>query len=353
MPVALLSRRLLQGIIMIAVNVFGVAGLRSYVRFPNFDSYVVVIVKVAFIRIALTVEIRQNNVVRDGQGGSAGLRPAHCLAFTKNFEMGWGRMEMQTARMKGMNQAQNYRLNSALNAKYDKDIDPLKMTAHEKRKVKELIMDGEHKKLIEQLLSKVPVDKVLTPVKRTRLVPSKEVSSAHATDNASDALDVEEHIYGSAEERDLEEPTHVNKIRTSYFVLHKGDVHVVLASQHVSQARSRGHYKIKMRNLVNNKEISQSFSDGTKLSVVTPNKLQALKFLKPELEVTLSRWRGQVIGLFVPHQIQYKVKYVNPGNFAATLENGMVVLVPSYVKQGDSIDVNTAKGEFLRRSSIG
>ncbi|ORM41997.1 Elongation factor P [Babesia sp. Xinjiang] len=283
----------------------------------------------------------------------------------------------------GVLEYQPSRMNARLHAKYDSDIDPSTMLAREKRKIKEMILEGEHVKLIGQLLRKVPLDVVSKRAERTRLAPAP-LHKIQPKDDDAETADFEEIVDRYAEEKDVEEPTHINKIRASHFVLHKGDVHLVLASQHISQARSRGHYKVKLRNLLNNKELSHSFSDGTKLSVVTPNKvpctykgtekrtgdyvfqsekgdlhlpkssqLQALKYLKPELNVTVSTWRGQIIGLFVPHQVQYKVMHINTGNYAATLDNGMVVLVPSYVKPGDSIDVNTARGEFLRRSIIG
>ncbi|CDR94300.1 hypothetical protein, conserved [Babesia bigemina] len=265
-----------------------------------------------------------------------------------------------------------------------KHINLSELTSQEKRKARDDILEGGNEKLIKQLLSQIPLATLFKRAETRRLEPVKDLRRYPERTVRTGIADVEENVVDDTEETDVEEPTHINKIRASNFVLHKGDVHLILASQHVSQARSRGHYKVKMRNLINNKEISHSFADGTKLSVITPNKvsctykgvdersgdhrfqsegfeilvpknssLEKLKYLKLELKVTLSRWRGQIIGLLVPHQIQYKVTDVNPGNYAATLENGMVVLVPSYIKRGDSVDINTAKGEFLRRSIIG
>ncbi|GBE60539.1 elongation factor P [Babesia ovata] len=274
--------------------------------------------------------------------------------------------------------------NNTETSKPNKHVDISELTSREKRKARDSILKGGYEKLIKQLLSKVPLSSLSKRTETRRLGPVKDLRIRPEPAVRTGTADLEEDVEDDTEEIDVEEPTHINKIRASNFVLHRGDVHLILTSQHVSQARSRGHYKVKMRNLINNKEISHSFADGTKLSVVTPNKvsciykgvdersgehqfqsenleirvaksssLEKLKYLKPELKVTLSRWRGQIIGLLVPHQIQYKVTDVNPGNYAATLENGMVVLVPSYIKPGDSIDINTAKGEFLRRSIIG
>ncbi|GFE54031.1 elongation factor P [Babesia ovis] len=274
--------------------------------------------------------------------------------------------------------------NGSLHASKYENIDPSTISAKEKRKIRDLILEGEHVKLIEQVLKKVPMDVILKPKQHPRLAPTSRLPKLVQKETSAGPHDIEEEIDAFDGEKDVEEPTHINKIRSSTFVLHRGEVHLVLASQHVSQARSRGHYKVKLRNLTNNKEISHSFSDGTKLSVVTPNKvsciykgtdersgdhifqnekgdmrlpkgsqLQALKYMKPELKVTISTWKGEIIGLFVPHQIQYKVVHINIGNYAATLENGLVILVPTYVKPGDCIDVNTAKCEFLRRSVIG
>lgn len=244
-------------------------------------------------------------------------------------------------------------------------------------------MEKEHVKLIEQVLRKVPPDTVFKPREKIASIPSRDLPKIREvkTSEKPEALEL---FSNEQAEMDVAEPMHINKVRASMFVIHKGDVHLVLSSQHVAQARSRGHYKVKMRNLANNKEVLNSFPDGSKLSVVVPNKvhcvykgvdarsgqhlftnekgdyfipktsqIQTLKYLKPELNVTLSCWNGETIGLFVPYQVQYEVVHINPGNCAATLDNGLVVIVPSYVKQGDSIDINTAKGEFLRRSVIG
>ncbi|KAK1443488.1 hypothetical protein BgAZ_203640 [Babesia gibsoni] len=278
----------------------------------------------------------------------------------------------------------HYRNCCPLSASKYSDIDPSKLTAKEKKKVAQLIMEEEHVKLIEQLLAKVPPDTVFSPKKRSNRMANWETKEEREVKVVEKRKDLHDTPRKDDDEMDVEEPTHINKVRASAFVLHRGEVHVVLSSQHVAQARSRGHYKVKMRNLLNNKEITNSFPDGAKLSVLTPNKvpcvykgidpqsgqhlfqtehrdylipktsqIQTLKYVKLDLRVTLSCWKGQVIGLFVPYQIQYKVVHVNPGNFAATLENGLVVMVPTYIKEGDLVDINTAKGEFLRRSILG
>ncbi|EDO07197.2 Elongation factor P C-terminal family protein [Babesia bovis T2Bo] len=273
---------------------------------------------------------------------------------------------------------------SFLYASRYKNIDPSIISPAEKRKIRDMIMEGGHVKLIEQVLKNVNLDRLYKKPAKSRVVPTSTAYRPILRDTRIEDDVKDDAVDPFSGERDVEEPTHINKIRASTFVIHRGDVHLVLSSQHISQARSRGHYKVKMRNLMNNKEIVHSFSDGSKLSVVAPNKisatyqgtedrsgdfifqcekgemhlpkssqLQAIKYLKPELKVTISTWKGQIIGIFVPHQIQYKVIRINVGNYAATLENGLVILVPTYVKPGDYIDVNTSKGEFLRRSVIG
>jgi elongation factor P len=70
-------------------------------------------------------------------------------------------------------------------------------------------------------------------------------------------------------------------------------------------------------------------------------------------------YRGQVIGVELPQFVEMKVREVEPsaksdtasGNQtkAATLETGAVVRVPVYLKEGETIEVDTQTGRFVKR----
>ena len=86
------------------------------------------------------------------------------------------------------------------------------------------------------------------------------------------------------------------------------------------------------------------------------------QFLKPNLEVTVTRFDGKVIGIELPVKVDYKVTEAPPGmrgNTAqggtkvVTLETGAKMAVPLFVNEGDVIRVNTSTGEYVERAEKG
>ncbi len=105
------------------------------------------------------------------------------------------------------------------------------------------------------------------------------------------------------------------------------------------------------------------FLDQTTFETVTlsPDKLgDALDFLLEGAIVQLDKFNGNPIGLQLPQQVELKVQYTEPGvrgNTAsgavtkpAKLETGMEIQVPFFVKEGESIKVNTETREFAGRA---
>ena len=74
----------------------------------------------------------------------------------------------------------------------------------------------------------------------------------------------------------------------------------------------------------------------------------------------LNKFNGNPIGLQLPQQIELKVEYTEPavrGNTAsgavtkpAKLETGIEIQVPVFVKEGETVKVNTETGEFAGRA---
>lgn len=85
----------------------------------------------------------------------------------------------------------------------------------------------------------------------------------------------------------------------------------------------------------------------------------AVKFLKEGEDTTVTRYEGKPIGIELPPKVALKVIETTPGvkgdtaqggTKAATLETGMVVHVPLFIEEGDSIRVNTETGEYAERA---
>jgi elongation factor P len=71
-------------------------------------------------------------------------------------------------------------------------------------------------------------------------------------------------------------------------------------------------------------------------------------------------FNGNVIGLQMPQQVELTVTYTEPGirgdtasgsvNKAATLETGIEIRVPLFIKTGEKVRVNTETREFMGRA---
>jgi len=84
-----------------------------------------------------------------------------------------------------------------------------------------------------------------------------------------------------------------------------------------------------------------------------------LPYISEDLQGMLALiYNGQCVGIQLPVAVDLKVTQCDPavkGNSAtsrtkpATVETGLVVHVPEYLKEGDTIRVDTRSGEFLSR----
>lgn len=81
-------------------------------------------------------------------------------------------------------------------------------------------------------------------------------------------------------------------------------------------------------------------------------------FLTENLEVDAIYLAGEFIGIELPLSVELKIAQTEPGikgdsvsnmTKPATLENGTVVTVPLFVKEGDKVRVDTRTGEYIER----
>jgi elongation factor P len=81
-------------------------------------------------------------------------------------------------------------------------------------------------------------------------------------------------------------------------------------------------------------------------------------YLKENTDVFVSSYEGEVLGVDLPVTVDLAVTQTDPG-FAgdtatgakkpATLETGLVVQVPLFISEGDTIRVDTRNGEYVTR----
>lgn len=85
------------------------------------------------------------------------------------------------------------------------------------------------------------------------------------------------------------------------------------------------------------------------------------QFLKPNQIVEAIIFENKVINISLPIKIQLKVTESppgvkggrsQPGTKTVTLETGVKINVPLFVKEGDLIEINTETGEYVRRIKL-
>ncbi len=82
------------------------------------------------------------------------------------------------------------------------------------------------------------------------------------------------------------------------------------------------------------------------------------QFLKPKQKIEGLIFKEKIINISLPIKIELKVaeappgvkgQRAEPGTKTVTLEAGVKVNVPLFIKEGDIIEINTRTGEYVRR----
>jgi len=177
--------------------------------------------------------------------------------------------------------------------------------------------------------------------------------------------------------------------RTGTIISLEDQPYIVIWSQHSHHGRGQAQIRVRLKNLISGKVIEKTFSPGDKIKEADIERSKANylyqdedkvyfmdnstyeqffldkkmisgkeKFLKEGQEVDIILFNGRPINLDLPKKIDLKVVETVPGvrgNSAtnimkpATLETGLKIKVPLFIKEGDIIRVNTETGEYVER----
>lgn len=181
----------------------------------------------------------------------------------------------------------------------------------------------------------------------------------------------------------------VNDFRTGVTINYDGNLYQVLEFQHVKPGKGPAFVRTKLKNLRTNSLIDQTFNAGIKIPTahINKQKMQYLystgnlynfmnmetyeqidlnenqianeaKYLKEGLEVYITFFESEMLGIELPEKIDYKVKSTEPavkGNTAtnstkdAIIETGLLVRVPLFINEGEEIIVSTKDGKYVSR----
>lgn len=182
----------------------------------------------------------------------------------------------------------------------------------------------------------------------------------------------------------------INDIKNGMTIIYDGKLFLVQSFLHVKPGKGAAFMKVKMRNLKTGAIIEETINSSVKVEKahvekkkmaylynsgagyvfmdnetyeqieITEDKLEEeKKFLKENMEVQIAFYQGEIIGVTLPEKVEYVVtdttdtvkgNTTNNAQKDATLENGLVVKVPLFITQGETIIVSTLDGKYSSRA---
>jgi elongation factor P len=181
----------------------------------------------------------------------------------------------------------------------------------------------------------------------------------------------------------------VNELRKGVTFEHDSSLWKVLEYSHNKPGRGKATIRVKCRNMITGSNLEMTFNSGDRVQDVrleyrqlqylyndgelyyfmdTENYEQmpvdkvvveeAMQYLKENSEAKLTFYDGKVIDIDMPQTVDLLVTSAEVavrGDTATgltkrvTVETGLVVAVPSFVVEGDTVRVNTTTGDYVTR----
>ncbi len=183
----------------------------------------------------------------------------------------------------------------------------------------------------------------------------------------------------------------ISDVKKGCFIKHQNDLFLITESRFTNPGKGSPFVTAKMKSITKGKSIEMTYKpvDDVEIVSVQNQKLQYLykgdafysfmnsdtyetyelesdilgddgKYLKEGMEVYGSMYQDRVVAITLPPKVQYKVVDAPPavkGDTASsgrllkevTLENGLVVKAPIFIKPGETIMINTENGDYCER----
>lgn len=182
----------------------------------------------------------------------------------------------------------------------------------------------------------------------------------------------------------------VNDIKNGMTILFEDGIYTVLEFSHVKPGKGAAFVQVKIKNLRTGSIVEKRFNSGVKLekAIIEKKNMQFLYesggvytfmdnntyeqlelteaqlgndkyYLTDGLEVMVSIYQGEVLGVILPEKVQLKIIATEPavkGNTTnnaqkdATVETGLMVRVPLFIEQDETILVSTKDGSYASRA---
>ena len=180
-----------------------------------------------------------------------------------------------------------------------------------------------------------------------------------------------------------------NGLRVGYVIKFKGDLYRVMAAEHRTPGKGKASMQAKLRKLKDGSQTEIKFRSDESVEraemeqvdmeylyedpsgfcfmncetyeqIFMDDKMigDGKKYLLPNTRIIVEFCDDAAIGVSFPEMVELKVVDTEPGlkgatasgsGKPATLETGLVVTVPQFIKIGEAVRVSTTSGEYLER----
>lgn len=181
----------------------------------------------------------------------------------------------------------------------------------------------------------------------------------------------------------------VNDFKTGVTIVLDNNIYQVLEFLHVKPGKGPAFVRSKLKNLRTGSIIDHTFNAGVKVAkaIVLKKKMQYLyntgeeyffmdletyeqvslnktqiedeiNYLKENIEVDLIFYNNEMIGINLPEKVSLLIAKTEPaikGNTTtnaskdATLETGLIIKVPLFIEEGETIIVSTKENKYVSR----
>ena len=180
------------------------------------------------------------------------------------------------------------------------------------------------------------------------------------------------------------------QLRPGMIIKHNNDLHSVFSVEHRTPGNLRAFIQAKLRNLrtgamfehrfrspdpiekinVDETQMEYLYNDGDAYYFMNTENYEqlhlnkdilgdAVDYLTPNLQIKVEFFDGKAVGIELPQTVDLKIIETEPGLKSATAssvtkpaktETGLIVQVPPFINEGETIRVDTAEGTYLSRA---
>ena len=182
----------------------------------------------------------------------------------------------------------------------------------------------------------------------------------------------------------------INDIKNGMTIIIDGKLCLIEEFQHVKPGKGSAFMKMKLRNLRTGALVEETYNTNIKIERAHVDRLpmqylysmgdsyvfmntenyeqleipadklkDQIKYLKEGLDIVISMYQGEIIGITLPEKIEYEVvetteavkgNTTNNAQKDAKIETGYVVKVPLFIAQGKKILIYTSNEKYAGRA---